>query len=63
LLAVYSEAIYEDESFKQRKLAALVVSKVYYHLGEYDDSMMFALGAGELFNITAKEEYVDTIIC
>ncbi|CCX33138.1 armadillo-type protein [Pyronema domesticum] len=56
------EAIYEDESFKQRKLAALVVSKVYYHLGEYDDSMMFALGAGELFNITAKEEYVDTII-
>lgn len=63
MLAVYSEAIYEDESFKQRKLAALVVSKVYYHLGEYDDSMMFALGAGELFNITAKEEYVDTIIC
>lgn len=60
---MYSEAIYEDESFKQRKLAALVVSKVYYHLGEYDDSMMFALGAGELFNITAKEEYVDTIIC
>jgi hypothetical protein len=25
--------------------------------------MMFALGAGELFNITAKEEYVETIIC
>jgi 26S proteasome regulatory subunit N2 len=36
---------------------------VYYHLGEYDESMMFALGAGELFNITAKEEYVETIIC
>ena len=36
---------------------------MYYHLGEYDESMMFALGAGELFNITAKEEYVETIIC
>ncbi|KAF8251062.1 26S proteasome regulatory complex, non-ATPase subcomplex, Rpn2/Psmd1 subunit [Wilcoxina mikolae CBS 423.85] len=56
------EILYEDESFKQRKLAALVASKVYYHLGEYDESMMFALGAGELFNITAKEEYVETII-
>ena len=58
-----SEILYEDESFKQRKLAALVASKVYYHLGEYDESMLFALGAGELFNITAKEEYVETIIC
>jgi hypothetical protein len=24
--------------------------------------MVYALGAGELFNITAKEEYVETII-
>lgn len=56
------EVLYEDESFKQRKLAALVASKVYYHLGEYDESMMFALGAGGLFDISAKDEYVDTII-
>jgi len=44
-------------------LAALVVSKVYYHLGEYDESMMFALGAGKLFDISSKDEYVETIIC
>lgn len=25
--------------------------------------MMFALGAGALFNITEKDEYVETIIC
>lgn len=25
--------------------------------------MIFALGAGELFDITAKSEYVETIIC
>lgn len=55
--------MYEDEQFSERHLAALVASKVYYHLGEYDESMIFALGAGELFDITAKSEYVETIIC
>lgn len=56
------EILYEDESFKQRNLAALVASKVYYHLGEYDESMLFALGAGDLFDISASGEYVETII-
>lgn len=59
----YREVLYEDEQFSERHLAALVASKVYYHLGEYDESMIFALGAGELFDITAKSEYVETIIC
>jgi len=57
------EVLYEDDQFFERNLAALVASKVYYHLGEYDESMMFALGAGDLFDITAKSEYVETIIC
>jgi 26S proteasome regulatory subunit N2 len=35
---------------------------VYYHQDELDESMMFALGAGELFDISAKDEYVETII-
>jgi 26S proteasome regulatory subunit N2 len=55
--------LYEDPKFKQRELAGLVASKVYYHLGEYDESIMFALGAGKLFDITSKSEYVETIIC
>jgi 26S proteasome regulatory subunit N2 len=52
----------EDESFSERELAALVVSKVYYHLGEYNESMAFALSAGKLFNIDRPGEYEDTII-
>ncbi|KAI5793103.1 armadillo-type protein [Geopyxis carbonaria] len=56
------EVLYEDEGFKQRQLAALVASKVYYHLGEYEESMMFALGAGDLFEISSQNEYVETII-
>ncbi|RIB20457.1 armadillo-type protein [Gigaspora rosea] len=56
------EILYEDESFPQRQLSALVASKVYYHLGEFDDSLTFALGAGDLFDATSKSEYVETII-
>ena len=57
--------MYEDEKFPSRELAALVASKVYYHLGEFDDSVTFALGAGKLFDIESadRSEYVDTIIC
>lgn len=43
-------------------MAALVASKVYYHLGSFEDSLTYALGAGELFDVNARNEYVDTII-
>ena len=56
------EALYEDESFPERELAALVASKVYYNLQEYNESMNFALCAGKLFNIDKEGEYEDTII-
>ncbi|KAF7494308.1 26S proteasome non-ATPase regulatory subunit 1 [Sarcoptes scabiei] len=56
------EVLYEDESFPHRKLAALVASKVYYHLGSFEDSLIYALCAGDLFNVNATNEYVDTII-
>ena len=43
-------------------MAALVASKVYYHLGSFEDSLTYALGAGELFDVNARNEYVDTTI-
>lgn len=57
-----SEALYEDESFSERGLAALVASKVYYHLQEYNESMVLALGAGKLFKLENGGEYEETII-
>ncbi|KAG0026231.1 proteasome regulatory particle base subunit [Podila clonocystis] len=56
------EIMYEDTGFKDRQLAALVASKVYYHLGEFDDSLSFALGAGNLIDLSQKSEYIDTIV-
>ncbi|CRG90081.1 26S proteasome non-ATPase regulatory subunit 1 [Talaromyces islandicus] len=56
------EALYEDETFPERELAALVASKVYYHLQEYNESMVFALGAGKLLDLDKGGEFEQTII-
>ncbi|KAF2110127.1 armadillo-type protein [Lophiotrema nucula] len=56
------EALYEDESFPERELAALVAAKVYYQLQEYNESMIFALGAGKLFDIHHAGEFEETIL-
>lgn len=58
----HSEALYEDDSFPERRLASLVLAKVYYHLGSYDESMTFALGAGDLFKLDNESEFEDEII-
>ena len=54
--------MHEDTKFPDRHLAALVTSKVYYHLGEYNDALVYALAAGDQFDVTEKSEYVDTMI-
>ncbi|KAH3746114.1 proteasome regulatory particle base subunit [Pelomyxa schiedti] len=57
------EVMYEDPTFEKRDLAALVASKVYYHLDEYRSAMQYALGAGGLLNIDdTTSEFVTTII-
>ncbi|XP_022722728.1 26S proteasome non-ATPase regulatory subunit 1 homolog A-like [Durio zibethinus] len=58
------ESIYEDEEFgqHQRQLAALLVSKVYYYLGELNDSLSYALGAGPLFDVSEDSDYVHTLL-
>lgn len=64
-----SESLYEGEELPKdaRDHAALLASKVYYYLGEYDDALSFALGAGNAFNEESRtpgsEEYVETIVC
>ena len=41
----------------------MVAAKVYYQLQAYNESMVFALGAGKLFNLDHGGEFEDTIIC
>lgn len=56
------ESLCEDKSFANRDLAALLASKIYYHLGSFDDCLAYAISANNLFDINQKSEYVDTII-
>ncbi|KAB2623170.1 26S proteasome non-ATPase regulatory subunit 1-like protein A [Pyrus ussuriensis x Pyrus communis] len=58
------ESLYEDEEFDlhQRQLAALLVSKVFYYLGELNDSLSYALGAGSLFDVSDDSYYVHTLL-
>lgn len=56
------ESLCEDKSFTSRDLAALLASKIYYHLGSFDDCLAYAISANNLFDINHKSEYVDTII-
>lgn len=56
------EALHEDEEFTHRELAALVASKVFYHLDDLDDALTYALGAGSLFDVAETSDYVQTIL-
>ncbi|RKP35290.1 armadillo-type protein [Dimargaris cristalligena] len=56
------EILYEEEDFPYRKLAALLLAKIYYNLGEYDEALGFALGADDLFDQTEGSLFVKTIV-
>ncbi|CAI9117777.1 OLC1v1019260C2 [Oldenlandia corymbosa var. corymbosa] len=58
------ESVYDDEKFDQtqRQLAALLASKVHCYLGELNDSLSYALGAGPLFDVSEDTDYVRTIL-
>lgn len=36
--------------------------QVFYYLGELNDSLSYALGAGPLFDISEDTEYVHTLL-
>ncbi|KAI6173656.1 26S proteasome non-ATPase regulatory subunit 1 [Aphelenchoides besseyi] len=66
------ECLADDETFGQRKRAALLSSKVAYCLGDYTGALHLALNAGELFSLTPRppsgelgaqdDLYVDKIV-
>lgn len=65
----FRETVHESDELpkESRDAAALLASKVYYYLGEYDEALSFALGAGPAFEAESRaqgsEEYVETVVC
>ena len=62
-LLLCREELSEQDEFPERALASLVASKVYYHLGSFQDSLTYALGAGSKFNVNGRSEYIETMLC
>ncbi|CAL1695273.1 unnamed protein product [Somion occarium] len=62
------ESLYESEELSKdaHNSAALLASKLYYYLGDYDEALSFALGAGNAFEAEGRtpgaQEYVETVI-
>ncbi|KAJ7932500.1 hypothetical protein B0H13DRAFT_1955708 [Mycena leptocephala] len=62
------ESLHENDDLPKqaRDSAALLASKVYYFLAEYDEALSFALGAGPAFEAESRaygsEEYVETVL-
>merc|ERR1712226_161435 len=55
------EVLYENKNFANRELAALLVSKLYFQLGDLDESLNYALCADDKFDISESSEYIETI--
>lgn len=58
----YRESLCESTVFPEKALAAAVISKVFYHLEELDDSLKYALSAGDHFDVHSHAEYTETLI-
>ena len=56
------EQLFEDNHFTHRELAALVASKVYYNLGDYESAVKYSLLAGKTFNTNEDSNFAETIV-
>lgn len=55
------EELFEDEHFSAKDEAAFLLSKVYYHLGDYQLSLSYAIHAGSLIEWTGTSEFVQVL--
>lgn len=56
------EALSEDPNFPAADLAAAVASRCFYHLQEFNVSLRLAMSAGSYFDISEKNEYIETLL-
>lgn len=56
------ENLVNDSDPDRAQHAALLVSKVYFYIGYYDEAVTFALQAGGRFEDEPSGEYKETII-
>lgn len=57
------ENLYRSKEIPEKQvLIALILSKIYYNLEDYDSAIEWALEAGEMFNILERSQFINTIL-
>ncbi|OMJ68245.1 hypothetical protein SteCoe_34358 [Stentor coeruleus] len=51
-----------DGDYDHHELAAFLASQVHYHLENYKEALMLALESGDLFDISQKSDFVQTLV-
>lgn len=51
-----------ESTFDGKQKVAYLISKVYYHLEEYEESVEYALESGPFFDLKNKTVFVDCIV-
>lgn len=66
LLSLFSllllEYVFTIPVFPLHGFYAFCSSQVFYYLGELNDSLSYALGAGSLFDVSEDSDYVHTLL-
>lgn len=56
------ESCFEDDMFPGRELAALLASKVYFHLEDYDEALKYLLHSYKLFDPMENSSYSESMV-
>ena len=56
------EKLAEDKSKGYNQLASFIVSKVYYNLEEYQESLYYGLESGRYFDTNRNDKYTETLV-
>ncbi|KAH7649667.1 PSMD1 protein [Cryptosporidium bovis] len=56
------ESCFEDEMFPGRELAALLASKVYFHMEDYDEALKYLLYSYKLFDPMENSSYSESMV-
>lgn len=61
--SLFREELLEDPQFQDKELVAILLAKIYFYLNEYDESLSYALRAGNYFEVHGlQNDFTDILI-
>lgn len=58
----FSEELMDDDNFADKKLVAILLSKIYFYLNDYNEALSFALKAGDYFKIDEVSDFTEILV-